>query len=635
MIFSQAIIAPDTDNNNWGFQGIYFSGSFDGNGYTISNFTIHGGSNDYLGLFGYIGLTGQIKNLGLENCTISGTSIVGDSGPYYIGTLAGFNAGTISQCYSKGAVSGYSGVGGLVGGNNGEISNCYNTGSVTGYNNVGGLVGYNSGSISQCYSTGAVSGHYSVGGLVGYNSSGNIGIFGINGYLGSIINSFWDTQTSGQTTSAGGTGKTTEEMQTLATFTDCGWVANGRIGGAMMFDGVDDYVQISGYKGITGTASRTCCAWIKTTSTQQGNIVSWGAEQNGQRWSFRAEFDGTLSVGVYGGHIYTTATVNNGQWHHVAAVLNDDGSPSVDEIHLYIDGILQSTTADSTQSIETIASQDVMIGAYQNAGVPASYFNGLLDDVCIYDRALESSEIASDMIVTDGLVAHWAMDETEGIIAHDSVSSYDGTLRNMANTGWDFVNTWYMNGYPHLQWEALGSQDGLILLGFTTIQKTRTGRTTFEYELAVVVRNSNSYDMTNVQMQLKDWDAAVLSVSDDSVIIDTIPAGATVTSTDTFKIVVDRSMLIDSSKLAWILTYYVPAYGTEIQQTASMPLSGIRGIPGDITGDGKVNLEDFVIMAQQWDDAPGIPSADIALPPDGHVGIEDLIYLAENWLGGM
>ncbi len=169
-----------------------------------------------------------------------------------------------------------------------------------------------------------------------------------------------------------------------------------------------------------------------------------------------------------------------------------------------------------------------------------------------------------------------------------------------------------------------------------TIQKTRTGRTTFEYELAVVVRNSNAFDMANVQMQLMDWDAAVLSVPDDSVTIDTIPAGATVTSTDTFKIVVDRSTLIDSSRLTWILTYYVPAYGTEVQQaTLSMLLSGIGGIPGDISGDGKVNLEDFVIMAQQWDDAPGDPSADIALPPDGHVGIEDLIYLAENWLTGM
>ena len=654
MIFPNAIIAMYTGTSSnlpWGtdvFNGTAFEGTFDGNGYTISNFTIHGGSNDYLGLFGYIGLTGQINNLGLENCTISGTSIVGDSGPYYIGTLAGFNAGTISQCYTKGTVSGYYHVGGLVGRNAGEISNCYNTGSVTGYNNVGGLAGSNSpggfnlgnvnysgGNILMCYSTGSVSGHSNVGGLVGYDYQVRfppIRPISSSSYTGSILNSFWDIQASGLATSDGGMGKTTEEMQTLATFTDCGWVANGRISGAMMFDGVDDYVEITGYKGITGTASRTCAAWIKT-NTVSGQVLTWGNYAAGQKWVIRVNENGTLRAEVHNGYIYGTKSLTDNQWHHIAVVLADDGSPDISEARLYVDGQLETTGGVLACPINTSATQDVQLGVFTLA---ASYFNGLMDDVCIYGRALEASEIVpEDPIPTDGLVAHWAMDETEGTIVHDSVSSYDGTLRNMANTGWDFVNTWYMNGYPHLQWEALGSQDGLILLGFTTIQKTRTGRTTFEYELAVVVRNSNSYDMTNVQMQLKDWDAAVLSVSDDSVIIDTIPAGATVTSTDTFKIVVDRSMLIDSSKLAWILTYYVPAYGTEVQQTASMLLSGIIATPGDITSDGKVNLEDFVIMARQWDDAPGSPSADIAPPPDGHVGIEDLNYLAENWLTGM
>ena len=199
---------------------------------------------------------------------------------------------------------------------------------------------------------------------------------------------------------------------------------------------VDDYVEMTGYKGITGTTSRTCSAWIKTTTTQQGNIVSWGAEQNGQRWSFRVESNGTLGVGVYGGVINTTATVNDGQWHHVAAVLNDDGSPSVNEIQIYIDGAVQAVTAGSSQSINTVASQNVMIGAFKTAGVPGTYFNGLIDEVCIYDCALDGTELNPDNpIPTEGLVAHWAMDETEGITVHDSVSSYDGTLNGIKYSG--------------------------------------------------------------------------------------------------------------------------------------------------------------------------------------------------------
>jgi len=67
------------------------------------------------------------------------------------------------------------------------------------------------GTVTQCYSTGAVrgTGGY-VGGLVG-------------GDWGHVTASFWDIQTSGQTTSQGGTGKTTAQMQTARTFLDAGW----------------------------------------------------------------------------------------------------------------------------------------------------------------------------------------------------------------------------------------------------------------------------------------------------------------------------------------------------------------------------------------------------------------------------
>jgi hypothetical protein len=67
-------------------------------------------------------------------------------------------------------------------------------------------VGQNRGSVSKSYSTGAVTGDVDIGGLVGRN------------YEGTVSNSFWDTETSEQATSDGGTGKTTSEMQDIATF---------------------------------------------------------------------------------------------------------------------------------------------------------------------------------------------------------------------------------------------------------------------------------------------------------------------------------------------------------------------------------------------------------------------------------
>jgi hypothetical protein len=83
---------------------------------------------------------------------------------------------------------------------------------ISGVGKVGGLVGWNcKGTVSNCHSTGFISGTDSyLGGLVGRNWD-------------TITSSFWDVNTSGWTTSADGTPKTTAEMKTESTFTSAGW----------------------------------------------------------------------------------------------------------------------------------------------------------------------------------------------------------------------------------------------------------------------------------------------------------------------------------------------------------------------------------------------------------------------------
>jgi len=76
-----------------------------------------------------------------------------------------------------------------------------------------------------------------------------------------------------------------------------------------------------------------------------------------------------------------------------AAVLVDDGSPSVNEIKLYVDGIRQTATFSSTQAIDTIAGQNVQMGSVYNGTAQASFFGGLLDEVRIYDVPLTGEHI--------------------------------------------------------------------------------------------------------------------------------------------------------------------------------------------------------------------------------------------------
>jgi hypothetical protein len=158
------------------------------------------------------GLVGENYKAPLTNCYATG-NVIGGS---VLGGLVGENyEGKVSNCYANGSVTGeYYGVGGLAGTSSslGTISNCYATGSVAGGSEVGGLVGSNSWStVSDCHAIGNVTGNLNVGGLIGLDD------------YGIASNSFWDTETSGQSTSAGGTGKNTTEMQDITTFSIAGW----------------------------------------------------------------------------------------------------------------------------------------------------------------------------------------------------------------------------------------------------------------------------------------------------------------------------------------------------------------------------------------------------------------------------
>ncbi len=151
------------------FPQTLFFGTFDGSGHTISNANINLPNSDNVGLFGNLGINGQIRNLGLKNVTINGRGKVG--------ALVGYNwAGNIINCYSTGYIGGIMSVGGLVGENfQGTVAQSYSMSVVSCTYEAGGLTGYNNkGTITQCYSVGPVSGTLSIGGLVGNNTSGTI-----------------------------------------------------------------------------------------------------------------------------------------------------------------------------------------------------------------------------------------------------------------------------------------------------------------------------------------------------------------------------------------------------------------------------------------------------------------------------
>ena len=128
-----------------------FRGVFDGNDKRIWNLTYTSTNRDNVGLFGYLrGSEAEIRNLELVNPNIdAGTKS-------YVGSLVGYNEGTITNCYATGvSVSGGNRIGGLIGyTRDGTITNCrVKGGSVSGDDEVGGLAGYSRAGIANCYAT--------------------------------------------------------------------------------------------------------------------------------------------------------------------------------------------------------------------------------------------------------------------------------------------------------------------------------------------------------------------------------------------------------------------------------------------------------------------------------------------------
>jgi PKD repeat protein len=246
----------------------YFSGTFKGDFHTIHGLNVNRTESKNIGLFGYThqatiealsvtevdinghylvgALVGMAYSSTVSKCFASGDVNGNDdsiggligwtqnsavskcytncnvSGNYYIGGLIGTNRASItSECFADGNVSANSQAGGLVGFNNGSSTiDCYASGSVTGDEWSGGLIGCNwDSNISNCYATGEVIGVNQCGALIGVNCS-------------YISYSIWNNETSGQTAGVGlndnGTvmellEATTEEMQTISTYTDIGW----------------------------------------------------------------------------------------------------------------------------------------------------------------------------------------------------------------------------------------------------------------------------------------------------------------------------------------------------------------------------------------------------------------------------
>ena len=214
-----------------------FSGSFDGDGHTISNVSYTGDDQNYVGLFGYVkSIESEIKDLGAINCSF----INGSNGAGCI--VGAISSGRITDCWVEGGYTSSSfRSGGLVGyvGTDSIISGCYAVDGLTEteHNHAGGLAGDNNGLIANCYSTYDVGGNvYLAGGFAGDNTGTIINCYSTGRLLsgsglaafvpvstGDVIGCFFDASTCNIPFDGYATGMITTLMMMESTFLSAGW----------------------------------------------------------------------------------------------------------------------------------------------------------------------------------------------------------------------------------------------------------------------------------------------------------------------------------------------------------------------------------------------------------------------------
>ena len=186
----------------------------------------------------------------------------------------------------------------------------------------------------------------------------------------------------------------------------------GPLGGGLSLSNNDTDLIDAAWTGIAGNTDRTVSFWTKKTGTTDTTVfVEWGVNTNGNRFSVTQEISanqpstgaslpGGVRTELQGDYRSTPAAgpnIADGNWHHVAVVLDYDGvgNAQLEEVTMYVDGIAMLAYADNAnqQLINTLTTNPVSVAGGTLNG-QSRFLNGLIDEVGIWSRALSAQEVA-------------------------------------------------------------------------------------------------------------------------------------------------------------------------------------------------------------------------------------------------
>jgi hypothetical protein len=203
------------------------------------------------------------------------------------------------------------------------------------------------------------------------------------------------------------------------------WVANGKHGSALQFDGVNDYTAINDNDNFDASTTFSVSAWVKSTASV-GRILSKHDENITNGWSMGLNVGGTAYWDVTGpSHqaVYSVTPINDGEWHMVTGTLNGTDQ------RIYIDGRLDaSRTWSGTPSTNALPLE---FGRILANSVPTDFLQGQIDNVRIYQYVRTPAQIAWEYN-RGAPVAYYKFDDCTGTTVSDWGPNANGGYNGLA-----------------------------------------------------------------------------------------------------------------------------------------------------------------------------------------------------------
>ena len=217
-------------------------------------------------------------------------------------------------------------------------------------------------------------------------------------------------------------------------------------GTSLSFDGVEDHLIVEDSNSLTSQNSLTISAWFKkeSGSSLMGLVGKGTSDSNEEYYLALNNSQIYFDVGAGGGpYIQQNASIKTGEWQHIAAVHNRVNG--ISSLKIYLDGEDIGGTVINSSATPNNNNHPLTIGVRTSNGLYGQYFKGELDEVQIWNLALDIDEIRSFMKHPldiennsySGLVFYSNFNEGKGLIANDqSGLSQVANLNNMTNSSW-------------------------------------------------------------------------------------------------------------------------------------------------------------------------------------------------------